>query len=43
MMIPRNDSRITITGISLKFLIEFTYGSEQALPPDLVVGRAVMV
>ncbi|HTX38038.1 MAG TPA: TIGR03435 family protein [Bryobacteraceae bacterium] len=38
IMVRRDDSRLTVTGITLKFLIQFAYGHEQALAADLVVG-----
>lgn len=39
VMISRVDNRLTVTGMTLKYLIQFAYGHESALPPDLVVGE----
>ncbi|HWB85107.1 MAG TPA: TIGR03435 family protein [Bryobacteraceae bacterium] len=38
IMVRRDDSRLTAKSITLKFLIQFAYGHEQALAPNLVVG-----
>jgi len=38
IIVPRDNSTITIRGMSLKNLIQFTYGHQQALLPGMVSG-----